>query len=156
MLNRKIEIKTHIPPIAGSRSVAANHAGLSSPRLGFKSRREHSFILGPVDQPGRSPPWHGGGRGFKSRPVHSFHSCTVLSRKIFFAPPARSIFSLRSKMSRATTLFFKKSLAVLLSSNIPPSQLPRLRSLVDTGLLRKFRRNFPRPTRSTFFAPFFR
>ena len=25
---------------------------------------------GPVDQPGRSPPSQGGGRGFKSRPVH--------------------------------------------------------------------------------------
>ena len=25
---------------------------------------------GPVDQSGRSPPWHGGGREFKSRPVH--------------------------------------------------------------------------------------
>ena len=41
---------------------------------------------GPVDQSGRSPPWHGGGREFKSRPVHhlvlhgthsrnSVHSC---------------------------------------------------------------------------------
>ena len=27
-------------------------------------------IDGPVDQSGRSPPWHGGGREFKSRPVH--------------------------------------------------------------------------------------
>ena len=25
---------------------------------------------GPVDQPGRLPPSQGGGRGFKSRPVH--------------------------------------------------------------------------------------
>ena len=36
--------------------------------LGFKSQPRR--FSGPVDQPGRSPPWRGGGLGFKSRRVH--------------------------------------------------------------------------------------
>src|SRR5687767_14251242 len=31
--------------------------------------------LGPVAQSGSAPPWHGGGRGFKSLQVHSPWSC---------------------------------------------------------------------------------
>ncbi len=49
------------------------------------SAQDESHLLcnGPVDQPGcvfnkkaqgiRSPPWHGGGPEFKSRPVHQLH-----------------------------------------------------------------------------------
>ena len=59
-----------------------------------------------------------------SNPARStrFTRVPCLVAKYFLRLPPGPL-PLRSKMSRATNLFFKKSLAVLLSSNIPPGPL---------------------------------
>ena len=42
-----------------------------------------ALTVGLVDQLGRSPPWHGGGLGFKSRPVHIlFYDMLVITNLI--------------------------------------------------------------------------
>ena len=54
----------------------ADQGGVRAPRCGsvrFRAapgRRRPPVAFGPVAQSGSAPPWHGGGRGFKSHPVH--------------------------------------------------------------------------------------
>lgn len=74
----------------------------------------HPNNHGQIDQLGRSPPWHGGGREFKSRSVHfSLYHLNKFRRKMVSRIVHEISYSIRRYRQTSDYVYFLQSLFVI-------------------------------------------